>query len=1307
MLRRATSDLTLDNLWIRALFQLNDDDKGRIDVKQFDEGHPVDKLLQSIDKYQDDQVKSRREIRRKSGKPLILRDLYAKIVTCINKFKAIGDIVVQYDPAHAALPWAAVRFVLQAAVSEQELYTSMLEGLEYVSEVITRSAWMETLYLSASSILRKPLQAELVKLYVVVLQFLGKARRHYSKSKVHRALGSLFSFDEQSVAGYMSHISDSEAKVKRIAELIDARFLRELSRSIEDGFEKISEQNENISQQIADLRGDPDHGKSQGIVDAPRDDVLKWVDATSSQADFLAAQHARLSDTCEWILQREELKEWLDVGQSRKTPKVLWIHGRPGAGKTIISAKLADHLQNTSSSPFAYFFCFYGNELKRSCLKIVRSWVSQLAKENGKALHVVSEFYREKESERATEFELWQTFRQLNATIDLCSFLVDGFDECDNDEVDYRTHTSLDSRATFLSRLNDSLRGTSARVLIMSRPDFDLREQLQSNSVLTPDSRVLWKACDISPKDTSRDVRAFAQRVMDQRLRKKSTKLRNELADRATEKAQGMFLWIKLLQNRLSGSKTSSELRRIIEDTPSGLEQAYERDLLRIANLEPGDRNRAIAILRWTIYAKRPLTVRQLAEALLVDLEEETSTIHGQHSDLEHVSDSDDSERDSDGDCHFPRKYLSRNFDEDYVQHEFFRLFGSLIELRGGEGTILEGEDDESYDKYSDETDEDSDETSHDMDETGYESDEKDDGSDGTDDEDKVEDTYGEHTIHFIHFSVQEYLLKVDYTTIQPLQACRLAESRYSRERLTQVCLKYLCYRDFRQEKNSTLEQFEEKIRKYAFLQYAGVYWGHHAHDSKPLCPESIKLCNKLLDPSGLRWLSYSEVVGGNANLSFKRFISTFRNSYPSPLFYASLWGITETMHFLIDRGEDMNHVGGLYGSPLSAAAAHGHQDAVSLLIKKGANVNIVGGKYGTAIQTAAAQGKAKILENLLENKAEVNLVGGWSHTSALVLASKISNKKTSESVIRMLVDAGADLNATDPEGVTALHAAALNGSINVLKLLIDKNAKLDMQDVEGSTPLLLAMLQSRHTAAKCLIESGADLNVKNKYGEAPIHVAISQAQHTLLKTLLYHKVDVNLGNSEGRTALHYAVDDNDGPAAELLVAHNANVNAPDEDGCTPLHLAKLNSEQGALSTLIMDKAATILQEALMEWKIDDNEALSGQVAQESVLTEEAQLSLQMAVISGHKKAAEFLIEKGALVDAKDASGYTPLHEAVMNGDFAKALLLLEHGADLEAEDNHGRTPLRLFLEFSNDEGDEIVKLLRIYEQKKAAPKAI
>ena len=78
-------------------------------------------MLQLVEKSKDDQVRSQWVISRKDGKAFILRDLLGKIVNCVNKFREVGDAVVQYDPTHAALPWAAVRFVLQVWLLLQRL----------------------------------------------------------------------------------------------------------------------------------------------------------------------------------------------------------------------------------------------------------------------------------------------------------------------------------------------------------------------------------------------------------------------------------------------------------------------------------------------------------------------------------------------------------------------------------------------------------------------------------------------------------------------------------------------------------------------------------------------------------------------------------------------------------------------------------------------------------------------------------------------------------------------------------------------------------------------------------------------------------------------------------------------------------------------------------------------------------------------------------------------------------------------------------------------------------------------------------
>lgn len=66
-----------------------------------------------------------------NGDIIIVRDVLEKIVRWIEKFKETGDMIVQYDPGHAALPWAAVRFLLRIAVSEVQLFAALVEDCEF------------------------------------------------------------------------------------------------------------------------------------------------------------------------------------------------------------------------------------------------------------------------------------------------------------------------------------------------------------------------------------------------------------------------------------------------------------------------------------------------------------------------------------------------------------------------------------------------------------------------------------------------------------------------------------------------------------------------------------------------------------------------------------------------------------------------------------------------------------------------------------------------------------------------------------------------------------------------------------------------------------------------------------------------------------------------------------------------------------------------------------------------------------------------------------------------------------------------
>jgi hypothetical protein len=72
-------------------------------------------------------LRKRWKIKKKNGEVIIVRDVFEKIIKWINTFKTIGDIVVQYDPGHASLPWAGLSLLMQ--VSQSSLQNSRVGSL--------------------------------------------------------------------------------------------------------------------------------------------------------------------------------------------------------------------------------------------------------------------------------------------------------------------------------------------------------------------------------------------------------------------------------------------------------------------------------------------------------------------------------------------------------------------------------------------------------------------------------------------------------------------------------------------------------------------------------------------------------------------------------------------------------------------------------------------------------------------------------------------------------------------------------------------------------------------------------------------------------------------------------------------------------------------------------------------------------------------------------------------------------------------------------------------------------------------------
>lgn len=161
-------------------------------------------------------------------------------------------------------------------------------------------------------------------------------------------------------------------------------------------------------------------------------------------------------------------------------------------------------------------------------------------------------------------------------------------------------------------------------------------------------------------------------------------------------------------------------------------------------------------------------------------------------------------------------------------------------------------------------------------------------------------------------------------------------------------------------------------------------------------------------------------------------------------------------VNLLLAAGANTNSIGGEYGTALQAAAFWDSPEIVELLLAAGADVNIIGGKYGTALQAAATIGTLVVMNILIAAGANVNIeagIYGCALSAAVALKEKRKvaacrrdyNKPREVQVInavRMLLDAGANVNRSGERHSYALECALDENWFDVAALLRERGAK-------------------------------------------------------------------------------------------------------------------------------------------------------------------------------------------------------------------------------------------------------------------------
>ena len=154
---------------------------------------------------------------------------------------------------------------------------------------------------------------------------------------------------------------------------------------------------------------------------------------------------------------------------------------------------------------------------------------------------------------------------------------------------------------------------------------------------------------------------------------------------------------------------------------------------------------------------------------------------------------------------------------------------------------------------------------------------------------------------------------------------------------------------------------------------------------------------------------------------------------------------------------------------------------------------------------------------------------------------------------------------------MTALHLAAQNGHESVVGLLLDRRASINATDKDRQTPLHLAALNGNESVVGLLLDRGASLNAPDR--QTPLHLAARRGHESVVGLLLDRGASVNATDKDRQTPLHLAAVNGNGPIVGLLLDRGASIDATTKKGQTPLHYAARAGYESVVG-LLLDRGA-------------------------------------------------------------------------------------------------------------------------------------
>ncbi|KZL72745.1 hypothetical protein CT0861_12089, partial [Colletotrichum tofieldiae] len=370
-----------------------------------------------------------------------------------------------------------------------------------------------------------------------------------------------------------------------------------------------------IEEALKSMEGSLDHiqSTSDQIVktveaiasDSRITEIRNWLSPPDTSTNFNHAREVQHEGTCTWFLESAAFREW-KIGSRRH----LWLSSIPGGGKTVLCAKILDHLKGIDGCTTLGFFFDFSNTRKQKLDDVFRSLAFQLYKLGGEdARELDSLFESHQGGQRQPETAaLAGCLHALMRHPRKIYIVLDALDECTVRGKLINWVNSIVSNPDFYH----------VQLLATSRPEEEFQRSIP-----------IWigeKSCiRFNKESVTADIRSYVKDRLETSLEFKKwssfPSVLRRIEEEVGDKADGMFRWAACQLDTLEACLDREGIEDALQALPRDLNETYDRILQHIPQ---GRKKKAIRLLQFLVHSERPLLLREAVDVVAVRLD------HGQ-----------------------------------------------------------------------------------------------------------------------------------------------------------------------------------------------------------------------------------------------------------------------------------------------------------------------------------------------------------------------------------------------------------------------------------------------------------------------------------------------------------------------------------------------------------------------------------------------------------------------------------------------------------------------------------------------------